>query len=394
MGDLAQMDNKRKKRADPIESDEQRLQHLAANTLFGLALVDNGLRLMNFNRKFDSFFPAAERGGLLCDGLDRHCARPDSCAACPVRLCLKQGGNHECDFASRAAGSPERFFRLASFPVQLAPPGSARPAGRENGNKLALALLEDVTQKRALEQKLTQSRRLEAMSTLAAGIAHEINQPLSALNLYAGSLQMLLEKDELPPPKVIRERIGLILGQAKKISEITQHMWAMAARAASALEEVDALAVLLTTLRDLQPKLQAGGIKVIMRRPQRVPTVKAVGVQLAQVFTNLITNAVQALTSEEGRRSGGERLIRFSLSHEPGLLLVEVADTGPGVPPGLERRIFDPFFSTKGPNGGLGLSIVHAFLRSWEGDIQVAPRHPELGGAAFSITLKTYGSGE
>ncbi|MDR1124623.1 MAG: GHKL domain-containing protein [Deltaproteobacteria bacterium] len=256
--------------------------------------------------------------------------------------------------------------------------------------------LHNLSQKQVLERKLTQASRLEAMSTLAGGIAHEINQPLSALNLYAGSLQMLLEKDELPPPAVIRERIGLILDQAKKISEITQHMRATAAQAASALEEVDASAALLAAVRDLQPRLRADGIKLILRRPQRLPAVRAVGVQLAQVFTNLIANAAQALASAEGGHLDRERLIRLSLSRGKGRVLVEVADTGPGVAPGMERRIFDPFFTTKGPSGGmgLGLSIVHAFLRAWEGDIQVVPRHPELGGAAFSITLKTFGGKE
>lgn len=387
------MDSKRKKKARS-ESNEQRLHNLAANTLFGLALVDDGLRLLNFNRKFGSFFPAAERGGLLCDSMRRQCAKPGGCAACPVSLCLKSDAQRERDFAQHEPGSAERFFRLAASPAQLEPPGTMPEA--EDGKKLALVLLEDISGKRMLEQKLTHARRLEAMSTLAGGIAHEINQPLSALNLYAGGLQMLLEKDELPPPKVIRERIGLILDQAKKISEITQHMRATAARAASVLEEVDVLAALLAAVRDLQPRLRSGGIKVVVRRPQRLPAVKAVGVQLTQVFTNLIANAAQALVSEEGCRSGGERQIRFSLSQDKDRVLVEVADSGPGVAAGLERRIFDPFFTTKGPSGGmgLGLSIVHAFLRSWEGDIQVVPRHPELGGAAFSITLKTFEGGE
>ena len=395
------MDSKRKKKPDRGESNEQRLHNLAANTLFGLALVDDGLRLLNFNRKFGSFFPAARPGALVCDSLGRHCSKPGGCATCPVSLCLKDDAlpgrdlvQRERDFAQREPGSPERFFRLAASPAQLEPPGSAPEV--EDGKKLVLVLLEDISQKQVLEQKLTHARRLEAMSTLAGGIAHEINQPLSALNLYAGGLQMLLEKDELPPPKVLRERIGLILDQANKISEITQHMRATAARAASVLEEVDVLAALLAAVRDLQPRLRAGGIKVTVRRPQRLPAVKAVAVQLTQVFNNLIANAAQSLVSEEGCRSGGERQIRLSLSQEKDQVLVEVADSGPGVAPGLERRIFDPFFTTKGPSGGmgLGLSIVHAFLRSWEGDIQVVPRHPELGGAAFSITLKTTGDGE
>lgn len=372
-----------------VESNEQHLHNLAVNTLFGLALVSDGLRLLNFNRKFAAFFPAAKLGGRLCDGLGRHCSKPQGCAACPVSACFEQDRNQERDFTRRESGAPEQIFRLAASPAQLEPPGSA--AASESDGKLALVLLEDVSQKRALEQKLTHIHRLEAMSTLAGGIAHEINQPLSALNLYAGGLQMLLEKDELPPPRVIRERIGLILDQAKKISEITQHMRATAARTSGVMEEVDVLAALQTAVRDLQPRLRAGGIRVVMRRPQRLPAVKAVAVQLTQVFANLIANAAQALASGE-RRPDGEAVIRLSLALEKDRVLVEVADSGPGLPPGLERRVFDPFFTTKGPSGGmgLGLSIVHAFLRSWEGDIQATPRHPELGGAAFSVTLKIF----
>jgi signal transduction histidine kinase len=382
-------------KAQAQASDEQRLRNLAANLLFGLALVDGDLRLLRSNRKFHSFFPIHKPGLQLCDVLQRECAgRPGldpenyaqgGCLNCPATRCLQEGQNFEREFVRQTPGGQEQHFRFVCYPA----------SGPASG--LALVLVEDVTRKRLLEKKLLRAQRLEAMSSLAGGIAHEINQPLSALNLYASGLQILLDKPELPPAQVLRERVGLILDQARKISEITRHMRAMGTQSAAASDQVDVREALDAALQPLQDKLRAADIRLELRsamdaagRVLPLPPVKAIAVQLNQVFTNLINNAMQAIIGGRDGKDKKPGLIRISARAEGDRVLLELADNGPGMPPGLERRVFDPFFSTKGPDDGLGLglSVTHAFVSSWGGEIQAQGKHPELGGAMFSLILR------
>jgi C4-dicarboxylate-specific signal transduction histidine kinase len=153
------------------------------------------------------------------------------------------------------------------------------------------------------------------------------------------------------------------------------------------IEEVDVQSTLQEVLLNLKDKFREGRVEPEIVAPGALPLVKAIGVQLSQVFGNLLLNALQALETQQKEPRPGR--IRVSLKPENSRLRIEVADSGPGLAPGMERRVFDPFFSTKGPGGGmgLGLSLVHAFVQSWGGEVQVSSRHPELGGAVFTILL-------
>ncbi|MDL2307015.1 GHKL domain-containing protein [Desulfovibrio sp. OttesenSCG-928-C06] len=435
------------------ELEERRLRSLAANMVFGLALVDRDLKLLRFNSRFKSVTGGrVKSGSLLCDGLLRDCSVPDGCASCPVKRCFEDGLNYEREFARQDEGGQERYYRFVASPARAASGAQPRssgsvaarslasggkssssgtsvgnagvisgggPVGSSGGNSgsvakpgtgesaeailtasdltlpgiedaathkpgLVLVLVEDITRKRIIEQKLLRAQRLEAMSTLAGGIAHEINQPLSALNLYASGLKMLLDKNEAPPRDLLKERIELILEQARKISEITQHMRSMAIQSATVHESVDVRAALREALGNCAAKCEALNIRLEAHIPDVLPPVRAVGIQLSQVLNNLLDNAVHA-----AKEAQGEKIIRISAHNDEQRLFIEVADSGPGIPPGQERRIFDPFYTTKGPSEGmgLGLSIIHAFVSSWGGEVQVRARHPRLGGAVFGIAM-------
>ena len=418
-------------RADGPE--ERRLRSLAANMVFGLALVDRDMKVLRFNSRFKSFTGGtAGAGALLCDGLQRDCSVPDGCGTCPVTRCFKDALSFEREFARHDASGQERYYRLVASPARAAsesskgktrpsaladageaePDGLPEPGAGETAEavipagastieavkkkaakepELVLVLVEDITRKRVIEQKLLRAQRLEAMSTLAGGIAHEINQPLSALNLYASGLKMLLDKNDAPPRELLKERIELILEQARKISEITQHMRSMAIQSATVHEAVNVRAVLGEALENFAGRCEAAGIRLEAHIPADLPRARAVGVQLAQVVNNLLENAVHAVAE-----AGEDKIIRVAAQFDESRVIVEVADSGQGIPPGRERRIFDPFYTTKGPSEGmgLGLSIIHAFVSSWGGEVQVRARHPQLGGALFGVAMKVSGNRE
>jgi C4-dicarboxylate-specific signal transduction histidine kinase len=254
-------------------------------------------------------------------------------------------------------------------------------------------MLEDITARLHMSQQLQRARRLEAMSALAGGIAHEINQPLSALHLYASGLQMLLEKQGELPPETTHERLALIMNEADKIRSIITHMRTLVMQESSVpVESVDLNAAVDAALRVMRQQLDASGISVTKEIADQLPPVRSNAVQLQQVLVNLLSNAIHASNS---RPHGGDgeyapQIVLKAFPDESGeKVRLEVADSGPGLPKRSER-IFEPFFTTKEKHQGmgLGLSIVHALITQWGGEIGAVARHPVLGGASFFVDLK------
>jgi len=239
-----------------------------------------------------------------------------------------------------------------------------------------LGAIEDVllTKQRRLEPaKIAQTERMAALGTLAAGLAHEINNPLTYVLLHLTHAVRLLPEVATPQNKKKIERIDSLVRGAlegvERIRGITSGV-----RAFSRVEELS-----LTAL-DVRPIIEAA-IKLVMNQIRHraklvtdykdVPPVLANEGRLGQVFLNLLTNAVQALP--EGDATAHE--VRVSTStDEQGRVLVDVSDTGEGIPEHLLPRIFEPFFSTKpiGRGTGLGLSISQGIVRSLGGEISVA----------------------
>lgn len=278
-------------------------------------------------------------------------------------------------------------MRLVTCPVM---PGKSR--SKKPQVRAIIMMLEDITNRLRVNQQLQRARKLEAMNTLAGGIAHEINQPLSALHLYAGGLQMLLEKQRELPPETTRERLHLIMKEADKIRSIITHMRSLVMREKPApLGAVSLEAGVRNVMAVMGHQFVARGVKALLDVPPGLPPVRANDVQLEQVLVNLLANALHAIDGDQAK-GGRERrivLIRARPAPETGGVRLEVADSGPGLGKGSEQ-IFDPFFTTKERHEGmgLGLSIVHGLVSLWGGEISAVARHSELGGAAFYIDLK------
>jgi C4-dicarboxylate-specific signal transduction histidine kinase len=131
-------------------------------------------------------------------------------------------------------------------------------------------------------------------------------------------------------------------------------------------------------------------VELVVEIPEFLPLVQANDIQLEQVLVNLLSNAIHVMGRKSDKKGGQRHCIRIRayLVPETGRIRLEVADSGPGLPPGGER-IFDPFFTTKERHEGmgLGLSIAHGLVSLWGGEISAAPRHPDLGGAVFYVDL-------
>lgn len=232
---------------------------------------------------------------------------------------------------------------------------------------------------RIAQQRLIQSERLTAVGELVAGVAHELNNPLTAVLGFASILQQTA-------PAELQEDLAPIVEGATRARRIVQNLLTFARQREAHLEEVDLNMTVRQVLSLLAYQMRTGGITVEERLTPGLPTTVADATAIKQVLLNLLNNAQQALVGWDGVRHITVSTTMAGGGHEQRLVL-EVADTGPGIAPEHLALVFEPFFTTKpiGEGTGLGLSICYGIVKQYDGDIRVQSRPGE--GTCFSVEL-------
>lgn len=242
-----------------------------------------------------------------------------------------------------------------------------------------IIVFEDITDKVQLQQQLVTSEKLASIGLLSAGVAHEINTPLTGISSY---IQMLQKKLTDTHYAQLLEKVE---AQTDRVARIIKNLLAFArSPAESGFQRVDLKQSIEEILSLIDYKLKNMNIRLVLDLAP-VPPIYAQGERLQQVFINIILNALDAMPG------GGE--LRIALALENGDEVVRISDTGTGIKPEIRSRIFDPFFTTKGvgKGTGLGLSISYAIVKEHNGRIEV---QSELGrGSTFTITLPAAGGG-
>lgn len=236
-----------------------------------------------------------------------------------------------------------------------------------------IIVFEDITDKIRLQQQLLTSEKLASIGLLSAGVAHEINTPLTGISSYIQMLQKKLTDSHYA------QILGKVEAQTDRVARIIKNLLAFARSPSDAsFQRVDLKQSLEEILSLIDYKLRNMNIRLQLALTP-VPPFYAQGERLQQVFINIILNALDAMPQ------GGTLGIR--LAREDGSAVVRISDTGTGIRPELLSRIFDPFFTTKGvgKGTGLGLSISYAIVKEHDGRIEV---QSEVGrGSTFTITL-------
>jgi signal transduction histidine kinase/iron only hydrogenase large subunit-like protein len=226
-----------------------------------------------------------------------------------------------------------------------------------------------------LEQAQTQLIRTEKLASigqLAAGVAHEINNPLGTILIYSHLLQKSLEPDD---PR--KEDIALVISEANRAKEIVQGLLSFAREKKLRASEVNVNDILEDVLSLVVNQSLFHNIKIKKSFGQDLPAIVADETQLKQVFLNIILNAAQAMEGN-GKLTIGTILDKKQIK-------VKIADTGPGIPPEVMGKLFSPFFTTKEKGTGLGLAISYGIIEHHQGKIDV---ETDLGkGSTFTITL-------
>jgi len=241
----------------------------------------------------------------------------------------------------------------------------------------ALVVFEDVTQRLHLEEQLQQRERLSSIGLLAAGVAHEVNTPLTGVSSYTQMLLNMLPEND--PKHALLQKVRR---QADRATDIVNNLLNFSRTgSASEFTAVDVHRVLDDTLQLLEPQLRRSQIEIVREYAKDLPQVHGNSVKLQQVFTNLILNARDSIANGSGR------ITLATQNGDDGLVMVEVADTGVGIAAEDVAKIYDPFFTTKGVGRGtgLGLAVTYGIVQEHSGHISVSST-PGLG-TTFRITL-------
>ena len=248
-----------------------------------------------------------------------------------------------------------------------------------NGDPVrVLGIMSDVTDERKNEDRLRRAERLASLGGLAAGAAHEINNPLAAISLAA---QMLVEDPRLPDDVI--DDVRVIERQASRAGEVTDRMLVFARRREGERDVYDMNDLVREVLRGRRYEIETHAIALQENPADDLPKVYVDPVQIERVLTNLIINAEKALADVPE----GDRMLMVTTRPTEGGIAVDIADTGAGIPEHVLPNIFDPFFTTRevGQGTGLGLSMSHSIVQAHQGELKVQTAPGE--GTTFTIEL-------
>jgi len=235
----------------------------------------------------------------------------------------------------------------------------------------------DITELKRLSEQLIQSEKLAAIGQMLAGVAHELNNPLTAI---LGVTELVRERQGLDDS--MKRQLDLTHRQARRAARIVQNLLEFSRPTATQKKPIDINNIIERTLQLHEHSLRRNSIEVSFQLNESLPSVVGDASQLIQVFLNLVINAEQAI--REIRESGR---IQIRATNTPQKVMVTVQDDGTGIAPDAIAKIFDPFYTTKRPGGGtgLGLSICVTILREHGGTIEA--QSLPAGGSAFTVTL-------
>jgi len=242
--------------------------------------------------------------------------------------------------------------------------------------------------RKQMEQQMIVTERLASLGTLAAGVAHEINNPLAIIRESAGWMRQLFAKDELkdmPRQEDFLKALDKVEKSVERASRITHQLLGFVGKSDSAVIEVNLKELTEEAIQLITHEAQNRDIQIIRQMEPSLDTIWSDPYQIRQVLLNLLTNAIHAVNSEG--------IITIAIEDVGDNQAITVSDTGPGIPRENLDKIFDPFFSTKAPGQGtgLGLFVSRGIVEKLGGTIEVASKIGQ--GTRFSISLPKHLNG-
>ncbi len=349
-----------------------------------LYVIDQDYRLLALNKSRAQGRPYGEMIGKKCH--QALFGRDTPCPKCLVHKTLNKSrvtrrNERRQELGRLGEGEGISDWEISSYPILDIETGSPDNAvlpqrfERSPGTVQAILLEQDVTEKRRLEAVLTQSEKLAAVGQLAAGIAHEINNPLTAIIANAQILQR-----ELPPNSDMQVSVDLIARAGARAAQVMRNLLDFARREEYYLGLTDVNETIERVVELVQHEIGARAVQLSLDLDPDLPAILASADHLQSVWLNLLMNAIDSLDKLPGK-------IRVASLQIENDLLISVADNGKGILNEDLSRVFEPFYTTKAPGRGtgLGLSVSQRIIKQHGGLFRVESQPGE--GSTFTVIL-------
>jgi len=360
----------RKQSEEALHGSEQRFRDLVENSLIGISIIQDN-RIVYQNPEQEKLLGPLPRPIKLADLESIH---PEDAEKVKAFYRNLDSGNMQIadiDFrfypvGNKHSGHDMKWVYCRTSLIEY------------RGKKAILVTLMDMTRAKEMEHLLRIQDKMASLGRVAAGIAHEIRNPLSGINIYLNTLEKIYDRSE----------------SLDKVKAIIEHLQSASAKIESVIRRVmdfskpsEPKFVLTTINEPIEEALQLSsvylrkrGIKIEKTLMEELPPCHLDPHMIEEVILNLITNAAEAM-----KHMGGEKTIALSTSMENNCIVVKISDSGPGVSLNRRDKIFDPFYSTKNGSTGIGLSLSHRIITDHGGSLSVS--QSIMGGAEFVIEI-------
>ena len=363
----------------PVFGREAHLRSILETIPDAMIVIDEAGRILSFSKAAEEMF-GYEEAELLGENVSVLMPSPDRERHDSYLERYLATGQRKIIGIGRITTARHRDG--ATFPIDLHI-GEAR-LGEE---RVFTGFIRDLTERQQaelrlhdLQSELAHVSRVTAMGTLATSIAHELNQPLTAIANYVETSRDLLVDPDSETIEMVREALAECAAQSVRAGQIVRRLRDFISRGESE-RRIESLARVVNEASALA-LVGAGerGVEVEVRLDPSADSVLVDRIQVQQVILNLVRNAIEAMAESPVRR-----LLIRSRRAQPGQVEVVIEDSGPGLAAEVAERLFEPFLSTKSEGMGLGLSICHTIIQGHGGRIWAEPS--TLGGTAFHFTL-------
>ncbi len=328
-----------------------------------LALVDPQLRIIRTNRAHAEAAGTDVRTspGQLCHEVLFGRNRP--CEGCPAKRALATARQGTAEVSDERGGH-RRVYRVSAFPLRHEDTSSGLgdvTVDPQAAPIQAVCHYRDITEEKALTRQLLQSEKMVAVGTLAGGVAHEINNPLGAIQAFA-QLALL----DVEPGTLLHEYVVEIERSTHRCQKIVRSLLDFSRPSVGERREVSLADVVDKVLFLVSAQTRRAPLRLLRRADDGAPPILGDANQLEQVVLNLVTNAIQALDGRLGE-------VVIAIEGRDGGTKLSVSDDGPGIAEGDLPKVFEPFFTTKpeGKGTGLGLYITYGIVAEHGGRIEV-----------------------
>ena len=355
-----------------LEKKRKEIQALLDGITDLMVVLSENLTIQRVNHVFTDWFPGIDPVGRHCFEIFRN--RESRCEECPALRALDRDQIVK-DLCIYKVGEDFKHYEIIASPLKTSP----------TGERQVLLFKRDVTLEKEFQAQFYQAEKMATVGTLAAGVAHEINNPLTAINGFAQGLKRRISRlqghidDELYSD--FKEYTETIIKECLRCRDIVQTLLTFSRPTASSVGHVDMNQCVTDTLFILKHHFKdQHQLTLKTELHEHLPAILGDESQLKQVIINLLTNAFDAISKD------GTILIR-TLPHPDGGVELIIEDTGCGIPLEMQDKLFEPFFTTKpvGKGIGIGLSTCYSIVKNHSGEISVTSAVGK--GSSFRVFL-------